>query len=262
MKPDTNVESSHLGNGRSIAKIKMNLSKTMDKNKPSSSSSTRGVLKKRADDLMIENGSDPAKLNENFNVFSKSMFELLENCAKTENHTTSIAHEITELSQKMISMDERMTEFNDRMTKLEQGRITPTSQEPSLAPSYANIVGTASSSTNVIQTPPPAERLEKLEYISSEDERRRKLFQVKVTHPAISNRSPDLEEHVKQFFAQQLNMPRREFDDRLCVPKCLNQTWFWSSCLTTDSKFSCSEAKNNCGLVMTRHAMISLLTKT
>ena len=65
------------------------------------------------------------------------------------------------------------------MTKLEQGRNTPASQEPSLAPSYAEMVGTASSSTNVIQIPPPVERLEKLEYISSEDERRRNLLKLK-----------------------------------------------------------------------------------
>ena len=43
---------------------------------------------------------------------------------------------------------------------------------------------------------------------------------------------------------------------------CLNQTRFWSSCLTTDSIFSCSEPKNNCASVMTRRTMISVLTKT
>ena len=177
MKPDRSVESFHLGNGRSIAKIKVNLSKAKDKNKPRSRVSTRGALIKQADDLMIEFGSDLAKLNEISNVFSKSVFELLENCAKTENHTTSIAHEITDLRQKMISMDERMTEINDRLTKLEQGRNTQTLKEPSLVPGYADMVGTASSSTKVIQTPPPAERLEKLEYISSEDERRRNFLQ-------------------------------------------------------------------------------------
>ena len=202
MKPDRNVEKSHLGNGRSIVKIKTKWSKGMDKNKPSSCVSNRGALKKQADDLMIEFGSDLAKLNEISNVFSKSVFELLENCAKTENHTTSVAHEITELRQKMISMDKRMTEINNRMTKLEQGRNTPTSQEPILAPSYADMVWTASSSTSVIQTPPPAERLEKLPYISSEDERRRKLSQVKQAHPVISKGSPNLKEHVKLFFAQ------------------------------------------------------------
>ena len=83
---------------------------------------------------MIEFRSDLEKLNENFSVFSKSVFELLEHCAKTENHTTSTAHKITDLRQELFSMDERKTEINDRMTKLEQRRNTPTSQEPSLAP--------------------------------------------------------------------------------------------------------------------------------
>ena len=52
--------------------------------------------------------------------------------------------------------------MHDGMTKLEQGRNTPNSQEPSLTPSYADVVGTASSSTNIIQILPLAERLEKL----------------------------------------------------------------------------------------------------
>ena len=156
----------------------MNLSKAMDKNKPSSRVPPRGALKKQAYDLMFEFGSELAKFYESFKVLSNSVFEVIENCVKTVNHTTSIAQEITELRQKTIYMDERMTEINDRMTKLEQGRNTPASQEHSLALSYAYMVGTASSSTNVIQTPPPAERLVKLEYISSEDERRMNLFKV------------------------------------------------------------------------------------
>ena len=79
---------------------------------------------------------------------------------------------------KKISMDNRVTEINDRITKLEHGRNNPTSQEPNLAPSYAEIVGTTNSSTNVIRTLPPAERLEKLDYNSNEAEHRRKLLQV------------------------------------------------------------------------------------
>ena len=152
VKPDRNVETSHLGIGRSIAKVKMNLNKAMDKNKPSSRVSTGGALKKQVDDLVIDFGIVLAKLNENFNVFSGSVFELLETCAKTENLTTIIAHENSELRQKIISVDERMTEINDRMTKLDQERNTTTSKVPSLAPSYADMVGTGSSSTNIIQT--------------------------------------------------------------------------------------------------------------
>ena len=70
MKPDRTVESSHSGNGRLFAQIKMDLSKAIDKSKPSSRISTRGALKKQVDDLMYEFGSDLAKLNENFNLLS------------------------------------------------------------------------------------------------------------------------------------------------------------------------------------------------
>ena len=45
------------------------------------------------------------------------------------------------------------------------------------------------------------------------------MLQAKVTHLAILNNSLDLEAHVKQFFAQQLNMPRREIDDVVYVAK-------------------------------------------
>ena len=62
------------------------------------------------------------------------------------------------------------------MNEVKHKRNNPTSKAASLEPSYADLVGTTFSSTNVIQTLPSAERLEKLEYTSSEEERRGKLF--------------------------------------------------------------------------------------
>ena len=99
---------------------------------------------------MFEFGSDLAKLKGNFNVLSKSVFKLLENGAKTESQITSIVHEISEVRQKKISMDEYMTEITECATKLGHGRNNPASQEPILAPSHAEMVGTASSSTIAI----------------------------------------------------------------------------------------------------------------
>ena len=69
------------------------------------------------------------------------------------------------------------------------------------------------------QAPSPAERLERLEYKSSEEKRRRKLFQIELTHPAVLNSSPDQEGKDIQFFAQQLNMPRFEIDVGMHVAK-------------------------------------------
>ena len=56
-------------------KTKVILSNAIDKDEPSSRVSTRGALEKQAADFMIEFGSDLAKLDEIFNVFSKNVFE-------------------------------------------------------------------------------------------------------------------------------------------------------------------------------------------
>ena len=63
----------------------------MDKNKPTPRLSTRVALKKQSVDFVIEFCSDLSNLDEKLNVFSKGMFELFENCAKSENNTTGIA---------------------------------------------------------------------------------------------------------------------------------------------------------------------------
>ena len=71
------------------------------------------------------------------------------------------------------------------MTKPVRGRSSHNFHAPSLAPSYADIVRTSGPMTNVIQASPSAELSEKFENKSSERERRTKLLQVQVTHPAI-----------------------------------------------------------------------------
>ena len=55
-------------------------------------------------------------MNENLNVFSKIMFDLLRNFAKSQNHTTNIVKEVTEIRQKRL-IGEHMTEMNDRTTQ-------------------------------------------------------------------------------------------------------------------------------------------------
>ena len=90
------------------------------------------------------------------------MFEVLENCTKTENHTTSVAHETTEMSHEIMTMDDRMTEMNDHMAKLEQERNNHSSQTLILAPRCADLGWTTNSTMDMIQNPPPAQRLEKL----------------------------------------------------------------------------------------------------
>ena len=147
------------------------------------------------------------------------------------------------------------------MTKLEQGCNKSTSQAPSLALSYADIVRKTSLTTNVIQTPPPTERLMELEYTPSEEERKRTLIKVKVTHPAHLNTSYDLEAHDKQLFAKHLDMPRREVLEEVHIAKMSQPTTVLIKLSDLRLIFFCSKPKNTWGSVMTRHVMICLLTK-
>ena len=68
-------------------------------------------------------------------------------------------------------------------------------------------------------SPSSVERIEKLEYTTSEAEPERKLLEAKVTHPGIPTSSPDLYLNVEQFFYEQLNMTNRKIDDQMYVGK-------------------------------------------
>ena len=125
-----------------------------------------------------------------------------------QDRIVKLAQVITEMGQQIVLMGERMKEINQRKTELEQER----SETPPQDPSFTEIVRTTSSAPNVVYTPSSpssAERIEKLEFTTSEAERERKLLQVKVTRSDISTSSPDLDLRVKKFFYEQLHMSNR-----------------------------------------------------
>ena len=96
-----------------------------------------------------------------------------------------------------------MEDFNERLTKLEQdsdvNRNTPT---------YSQIVKTSE-----------AERIEKLEYAVSEEERKNRLLQVSITHPSIELTSGDSNDHIKRFLSTIMKMETREIDLNLQARK-------------------------------------------
>ena len=124
---------------------------------------------------------------------------------KTDEHTSGLSQEMSETGQQTSLKDEIMAGMKDHVNKLEKEHNETVPQTASLA----DVVRMPDLTLNFLQTPSSAERLDKLEYAASEEDRQRKLFQVKITHPGLSNASTDPQTHVKQFFSQQLNMPSR-----------------------------------------------------
>ena len=64
-----------------------------------------------------------------------------------------------------------------------------------------------------------ASRLEKLEFSSSEVERRKTLLQLTITYPAIEPDHADLQLHSKEFRTSTLYMSTRESDANVFVQK-------------------------------------------
>ena len=133
---------------------------------------------------MTEFGGDLVKFNKKHKVFSKGMFDLLENSVNSENYIATYDQEMTGIRQKLLLIGEHMTEMIEHMTKIKQGRSIPTSQAPCYAPIHVDSVKIPRSTTIVHHTSQPAELLQKLENTSSEEERRRKLLHGKVIYPA------------------------------------------------------------------------------
>ena len=62
-------------------------------------------------------------------------------------------------------------------------------------------------------------RLNKLEYMASEEERKKRVLEVTITHPTIDTNKTDLDKHAKDFFETQMKMERRSVDANLAARK-------------------------------------------
>ena len=108
------------------------------------------------------------------------------------------------LFQILIMILDRVGDLEKRLFSLENRQSTPSQ-------SY-------SSAVTHIDTP-SINRIERLEYLSSEDERKKRLLQVSIKHPLIDINSTDLCKHMKEFMAQTLRMNPREIDANLTANK-------------------------------------------
>ena len=138
---------------------------------------------------MIDVGRDLAELKEKFKILSGSVIELLNHFVKTVEHTTGLTQKRSEIRQQISLFYDRIAEMKDNAIKLEKKLKKPVPQATSLA----DVMRMPNPTSNVLQTPSSAERIDRLEYTASEEDRRSKLFQVKIT----------------QFLSQSLNIRTR-----------------------------------------------------
>ena len=115
----------------------------------------------------------------------------------------------------ITSLLDRDESLESRIISLESWKNdTPSpSRFPPPTNTYASVVG-----SEVIQGNASG-RLERLEFSSSEDDRKNKLLHVQVTHPSLDPSSPSLLPHVQNFLRHQLKMTDREIDANMLVFK-------------------------------------------
>ena len=86
--------------------------------------------------------------------------------------------------------------------------------------SYANVAGESSTSNPPqINRQTDSDRINRLEFATSEEERKKRLLEVSVTHPNIDTNAQNLTEHVRNFFQSVLKLPTRELDNSIQVKK-------------------------------------------
>ena len=111
---------------------------------------------------------------------------------------------VLELFDKIESQDETIARLDARLTILESRPL-----------SYANVV----SSQQPEHAPQTGDRLDRLEYLSSEENRKKRILEVTITHPDINKDTSDLKAHVREFLSNQLDLENREFDENMKVFK-------------------------------------------
>ena len=134
--------------------------------------------------------------------YDKSIFE--EHCRDISNDFANIHKKLDKLLDSFFGVVDVVESMEQRVAALEESRKMHTCPPQSYA--------AATTPTGLEQVNTTDDRLRKLEYQSSEEDRRKRLLQVSVTHPSIDSSSNNLSEMIKLFFSEKMKMANREID--------------------------------------------------
>ena len=112
---------------------------------------------------------------------------------------TGVFDKVEELESKIEAIDKKLAEHN----------------QP--GPSYANVT------SSQIPATIDKNRIERLEQITSEEERKRRQLEIVVTHPSLNNESENLTGQVKTFLSSHMKMEPRLIDANLKAFKSRRQ---------------------------------------
>ena len=135
-----------------------------------------------------------------------SFNDLAEDIKKVHGKLDTLVQNLLDIIDHVDSLERRIDAIDSRVSQISQARSDP--------PSFADAV-----SRNIVNSSTNNDRISKLEYTSSEEERKKRLLQITIKHPQLNASSTELSDHVKYFFTSKLGMTLREVDVNLTATK-------------------------------------------
>ena len=138
----------------------------------------------------------------------------LESRKQIEDCVKDIQCDFANTSKKLDFLVECVVSVFDRLETLEDKVESLLSKEDShrlSTQTYAHITRASG--------PSDEERLDRLEYLASEEERRKRQLEVVITHPDIDSTEENLEPVVKNFLSNHMEMEAREIDGSMRIRK-------------------------------------------
>ena len=112
----------------------------------------------------------------------------------------------------MVDMNDRMTHIEDTVCTL-QAEIIQLKEGISKSKTYSEVASISAS----VPEQPNNDRLDRLEFLSSEDERKKRILEAIITDPDVSEDSSDLKGDITNIFSRKLGMENRELDANMKV---------------------------------------------
>ena len=138
---------------------------------------------------------------------------------KIDDMIKDLQNSFSIVTKKLDSIIECMVDMNDRMTHIEdtvctlQAEIIQLKEGISKSKTYSEVASISAS----VPEQPNNDRLDRLEFLSSEDERKKRILEAVVTDPDVSEDSSDLKGDITNIFSRKLGMKNRELDANMKV---------------------------------------------
>ena len=172
--------------------------------------STRDDNLKTIQQLRIDMNSD-SNVNSPINSSRSLRSTGRDDRKKLEDFMSDISSDLVGIQKKFDSLMNCVSGILNRLENIESRLATLENKETN-QPSYSHAIQNGIPGQNISVSLP---RIERLEFLSSEDERKNRLLQLTLTHPSIDHSHDSLNDHVKDFLCRTMKMNPREIDANL-----------------------------------------------